>query len=216
MKCIRFLPGGMRGSLSSYLIEITRDILAYKDEDNTPLIDSILDAAGQKGTGKWTVIAALDAGIPLSLISESVFARCLSAQKDQRVAASKILPGPVLNTQEIQKQFLFDLEKALYLAKMISYAQGFNLMQEASDEYNWDLNYGEIARIWRGGCIIRSVFLDKITEAYLENPQSGKPSPRPLFSGENCRGPGQPADCAGDGNQSWHSSPMSFQCSKLL
>jgi 6-phosphogluconate dehydrogenase len=159
------------GKLSSYLIEITRDILAYKDEDNTPLIDRILDAAGQKGTGKWTVIAALDGGIPLSLISESVFARCLSAQKDQRVAAAKILQGPGVDYTGDKEQFLVSLEKALYMAKILSYAQGFNLMQEASDEYNWELNYGEIARIWRGGCIIRSVFLDKITEAYLENPQ---------------------------------------------
>jgi 6-phosphogluconate dehydrogenase len=159
------------GELSSYLVEITGDILAYKDEDNTPLIDKILDAAGQKGTGKWTVIAALDGGIPLSLISESVFARCLSAQKDQRAAAAKILQGPGAEYTGDKEQFLLSLEKALYMAKILSYAQGFNLMQEASEEYNWDLNYGEIARIWRGGCIIRSVFLDKITEAYLENPQ---------------------------------------------
>jgi len=160
-----------QGKLSSYLVEITRDIFACKDEDNTPLIDTILDAAGQKGTGKWTVIAALDGGIPLSLTSESVFARCLSAQKEQRVEAAKILPGPVVEYTGDKKQFLASLEKALYLAKIISYAQGFNLMQNASAEHNWDLNYGEIARIWRGGCIIRSVFLDRITEAYLENSQ---------------------------------------------
>jgi 6-phosphogluconate dehydrogenase len=159
------------GELNSYLVEITRDILAYKDEDNTPLIDRILDAAGQKGTGKWTVIAALDGGIPLSLISESVFARCLSAQKAQRVAAAKILQGPVVEYPGDKEQFLMFLEKALYLAKVISYAQGFSLLQDASDQYDWDLNYGEIARIWRGGCIIRSAFLDRITEAYLENPQ---------------------------------------------
>jgi 6-phosphogluconate dehydrogenase len=161
------------GSLSSYLIEITKDILAYKDTDGAPLIDKILDTAGQKGTGKWTVIAALDAGISLSLISESVFARCLSAQKEQRVEASKLLRGPVVAFSGDKDQFLEEMEKALYLAKIISYAQGFNLMQEASKIYNWELNFGEIARIWRGGCIIRSAFLEKITEAYLDNPQLG-------------------------------------------
>ncbi len=159
------------GELSSYLIEITGDILAFKDTDNTPLIDTILDAAGQKGTGKWTVIAALDGGVPLSLISESVFARCLSAQKDQRVQASTLLPGPVAKYTGNKDQFLAALEKALYIAKIISYAQGFNLMREASKEYGWALNYGEIARIWRGGCIIRSVFLDRITDAYREKPE---------------------------------------------
>lgn len=159
------------GELSSYLIEITGDILAYKDKDKQPLIDVILDAAGQKGTGKWTVIAALDAGIPLSLISESVFARCLSAQKEERVEAALSLNGPAVKFTENREEIINELEKALYLAKIISYAQGFNLMQEASNEYNWGLSYGEIARIWRGGCIIRSAFLDKITEAYQENPK---------------------------------------------
>jgi len=159
------------GDLNSYLIEITRDILAYKDEDGAPLIEKILDAAGQKGTGKWTVIAALDGGIPLSLISESVFARCLSAKKDQRLEAAKRLLGPAVSYAGDKAKFLDDLEKALYLAKIISYAQGFNLLQDASAQYNWDLNYAEIARIWRGGCIIRSAFLDKITEAYGDNPQ---------------------------------------------
>jgi 6-phosphogluconate dehydrogenase len=157
--------------LSSYLIEITSDILAYKDEEKNSLIDTILDSAGQKGTGKWTVIAALDSGIPLSLISESVFARCLSAQKEERVSASLSLAGPDVAFTGDKAELLDELEKGLYLAKVISYAQGFNLMQEASAEYNWDLNYGEIARIWRGGCIIRSVFLDKITEAYQKNPK---------------------------------------------
>jgi len=157
--------------LSSYLIEITRDILNYKTRGNAPLIDVILDAAGQKGTGKWTVISALDAGIPLSLISESVFARCLSAQKEERVEASKSLHGPGLNFSADKAAIINDLEKALYLAKIISYAQGFSLMQQVSTDNSWDLNYGEIARIWRGGCIIRSAFLDKITEAYKENPK---------------------------------------------
>ena len=158
-----------QGRLSSYLIEITSDILAYKDENNEPLIDVILDAAGQKGTGKWTVISALNAGIPLSLISESVFARCLSAQKEQRVKASGFLSGPNIEFTGDGEELLRDLQEALYLAKIISYAQGFNLLKEASSEYGWDLNFGEIARIWRGGCIIRSAFLDKITEAYQEN-----------------------------------------------
>lgn len=144
--------------------------MAYKDEGEIPLIDNILDTAGQKGTGKWTVIAALDAGIPLSLISESVFSRCLSAQKEERVAASSSLAGPDAEFTGDKEAFLDELEKALYLAKIISYTQGFNLLQEASAEYGWDLNYGEIARIWRGGCIIRSVFLNNITEAYQENP----------------------------------------------
>jgi len=160
-----------KGVLSSYLVEITSDILAYKDGENNPLIDSILDTAGQKGTGKWTVIAALDSGIPLSLISESVFARCLSAQKEQRVAASSVLGGPEYTFSGSRDELINDLEQALYLAKIISYTQGFSLLQEASTEYNWNLNFGEIARIWRGGCIIRSVFLDKITEAYQENPR---------------------------------------------
>ena len=159
-----------KGELSSYLIEITRDIMGYTDENNHPLIDHILDTAGQKGTGKWTITAALDAGIPLSLISEAVFARCLSAQKQERVLASHALKGPDIQFTGQREEVINQLEKALYLAKIISYAQGFNLMRQASAEYNWDLDYGEIARIWRGGCIIRSVFLDKITQAFVENP----------------------------------------------
>jgi 6-phosphogluconate dehydrogenase len=159
-----------KGILNSYLIEITSDIMAYKDEKKLPMIDNILDTAGQKGTGKWTVNGALDVGIPLSLISESVFARCLSAQKEERVAASEILGGPKKTFTGDKVQLIGDLEKALYLAKIVSYTQGFTLMREASLEHSWDLNYGEIARIWRGGCIIRSSFLDKITEAYRNEP----------------------------------------------
>jgi len=158
------------GVLSSYLIEITSDILAYRDEENEPVIEKILDTAGQKGTGKWTVISALDRGIPLSLISESVFARFLSAQKDQRLVASSILEGPTIPFSGSKEDLLEDLEKALYISKILSYAQGFSLLQEASIEHGWQLNFGEIARIWRGGCIIRSAFLDKITEAYRESP----------------------------------------------
>jgi len=156
-----------RGDLSSYLIEITADIFAFRDEDGCPLVEKILDAAGQKGTGKLTVNSALDAGIPLSLISESVFARCLSALKDVRVQAGSILAGPASTLFSGDRgQVLESLEKALYTAKIISYTQGFSLMMAVSEESDWDLDYGTIAAIWRGGCIIRSAFLDKITEAY--------------------------------------------------
>ena len=160
-----------KGDLDSYLIEITRDILAKKDEDGKYVLDYILDTAGQKGTGKWTAVAALDAGVPLTLIGEAVFARCLSAQKEERVAASKILqgPSPVKFTGD-RKTFLEDLRKALFAAKVVSYAQGYTLMRAAAKEYGWNLNYGGIALMWRGGCIIRSVFLGKIKEAFDKNP----------------------------------------------
>ena len=157
------------GELQSYLIEITRDILNTK-ENGEPLIEKILDTAGQKGTGKWTVLAALDSGAPLTLISESVFARALSALKDERVEASKILSGPNPKFDGDKKQFINDLGKALYASKIISYAQGYILMRYAAIEYNWNLNYGGIALMWRGGCIIRSVFLGKIKEAFDKNP----------------------------------------------
>jgi 6-phosphogluconate dehydrogenase len=157
--------------LDSYLIEITRDILAFKDEDGTPLVEKILDTAGQKGTGKWTGVAALDLGIPLTLIGESVFSRCLSAQKDLRVEASKVLSGPKVNFTGDKKQFVEDLKMALYGAKIISYAQGYNLMMEAAKEYKWNLNYGGIALMWRGGCIIRSAFLGDIKKAFEKNPE---------------------------------------------
>lgn len=152
--------------LNSYLIEITAKIFATEDEDGTPLLENILDVAGQKGTGKWTVIDALDQGIPLTLISEAVFARCLSAMKEERVEASKLLKGP--NTQfEINKsEFISSIMQALYASKIISYAQGFMLMRQASHEYNWDLNYGAVAMMWRGGCIIRSSFLGEIKTAF--------------------------------------------------
>jgi 6-phosphogluconate dehydrogenase len=157
------------GDLNSYLIEITRDILAYKDSDNQPLVDKILDTAGQKGTGKWTGIAALDLGTPLTLIVEAVFSRCLSAIKDERVKASKILKGPEPVAIENKAEFLNDLRDALYASKIVSYAQGYALMKAAAAEYKWDLNYGGIALMWRGGCIIRSVFLGKIKEAFDNN-----------------------------------------------
>lgn len=156
--------------LGSYLIEITRDILAYKDEDGSALVEKILDTAGQKGTGKWTGISALDLGIPLTLIGESVFARCLSAQKDLRVMASKEISGPKPEFKGDRNQFIEDIKMALYGAKIISYAQGYNLMMEAAKEFGWNLNYGGIALMWRGGCIIRSVFLGDIKKAFDSNP----------------------------------------------
>jgi len=159
------------GDLNSYLIEITRDILAYKDEDGTPLVEKILDTAGQKGTGKWTGIAALDEGVPLTMIGEAVFARCLSAMKEERVAASKVLSGPQPSFSGDKKAVIEDLRKALYAAKIISYAQGYMLMRAAAQTYGWNLNYGGIALMWRGGCIIRSRFLGKIKEAFDKNPE---------------------------------------------
>ncbi len=159
-----------KGDLDSYLVEITRDILGFKDENGEPLVEKILDTAGQKGTGKWTGVAALDLGIPLTLIGESVFARCLSAQKDLRVKASKVLHGPEKKFTGDRAQFLNDLKDALFGAKIISYAQGYDLMGEAAKEYKWNLNNGGIALMWRGGCIIRSVFLGKIKEAFEKNP----------------------------------------------
>jgi 6-phosphogluconate dehydrogenase len=158
------------GELNSYLIEITSDILAFKDDDGQPLVDSILDTAGQKGTGKWTGIAALELGIPLTLIGEAVFARCLSAMKDERVYASKVLKGPDKIFRGDRQAFIDDLKEALYASKIVSYAQGYELMKAAAMEYGWKLNYGGIALMWRGGCIIRSVFLGKIKEAYDANP----------------------------------------------
>lgn len=159
-----------KGELDSYLIEITSDILAYKDEDGLPLVEKILDTAGQKGTGKWTAIEALDQGIPLTLIGEAVFARTLSAQKDDRVDASKILSGPKPKFEGDKKQFIEQLRQALYASKLVSYAQGYVLMKHAAKEYGWHLNYGGIALMWRGGCIIRSIFLGKIKEAFDKNP----------------------------------------------
>lgn len=158
-----------QGDLDSYLIEITRDILAYKDTDGKPLVDKILDTAGQKGTGKWTSVAALDLGIPLTLIGEAVFSRCLSAIKEERVSASKILRGPKAAFKGDRDKFLKDLKDAVYASKIVSYAQGYSLMKAAAEEYKWDLNYGGIALMWRGGCIIRSAFLGKIKEAFDNN-----------------------------------------------
>lgn len=158
-----------RQELNSYLIEITSTIFSINDNDGTPLLDKILDVAGQKGTGKWTVINALDLGMPLTLIAEAVFARCLSAMKEERIEASKLLPAPVSTFEGNAKEFIEKIRHALYSSKIISYAQGFMLMQQASFEYGWHLNYGAIALMWRGGCIIRSSFLGKIKEAFDKN-----------------------------------------------
>jgi 6-phosphogluconate dehydrogenase len=172
------------GELDSYLIEITRDILAFKDEDGQPLVEKILDTAGQKGTGKWTAVTALDLGIPLTLIGESVFARCLSAQKDMRVMASREINGTKPSFTGNREQFIEDLKMALYGAKIISYAQGYNLMMEAAKEYKWNLNYGGIALMWRGGCIIRSVFLGDIKKAFDNNPALANLLLDPFFKGK--------------------------------
>lgn len=158
-----------QGELDSYLIEITRDILGYRDETGEPLVEKILDTAGQKGTGKWTGIEALNLGIPLTLIGESVFARCLSALKEERVEAAKVLSGPVPYYAGDRTLFINDIKSALYASKIVSYAQGYTLMREAAREYGWDLNYGNIALLWRGGCIIRSAFLGKIKDAFDQN-----------------------------------------------
>ena len=155
-----------QGVLDSYLIEITGDILAYKDEDGNAAVDLILDKAGQKGTGKWTVISAFDMGQPLTLIGEAVFARCLSVLKDERSAASKVLPGPTGTFEGDRNELVNDLEQALYASKIVSYAQGYQLMRAISEEENWQLDYGAIALMWRGGCIIRSAFLGKICDAF--------------------------------------------------
>jgi 6-phosphogluconate dehydrogenase len=166
---------GWRSSdLSSYLIDITADILAYKDDDGEPLVDKILDTAGQKGTGKWTAVAALDEGVPLTLIGEAVFARFLSAQKEERVEASKILGSDIARfsgTEEEKKAFINSISRALLASKVVSYAQGYMLMRAAAESYGWHLNYGGIALMWRGGCIIRSVFLGRIYDAYKADPE---------------------------------------------
>jgi 6-phosphogluconate dehydrogenase len=156
--------------LDSYLIEITANILGFKDADGQPLVDKILDTAGQKGTGKWTVISSSELGIPVTLVTEAVYARCLSALKEERVAAAKKLKGPRRAISGDREGFIEDIRLALYASKMISYAQGYMLMRAAAKENNWNLNYGGVALMWRGGCIIRSVFLGKIKEAFDRDP----------------------------------------------
>ena len=160
-----------RGELDSYLIEITRDILAFKDADGAPLVDKILDVAGQKGTGKWTVISALDEGTALTLIGEAVFSRCLSAIKDQRTAAGRVLEGLSFKLEVDKASFIKAIGNALFASKIVSYAQGYALMREASRSYGWDLKFGSIALTWRGGCIIRSAFLGDIKKAFDKDPE---------------------------------------------
>ncbi|NLC40429.1 MAG: decarboxylating NADP(+)-dependent phosphogluconate dehydrogenase, partial [Clostridiaceae bacterium] len=160
-----------KGDLDSYLIEITRDILGYKDEDGTAVVDVILDTAGQKGTGKWTAVTALDEGVPLTLITEAVFSRFLSSLKEERVEAAKLLKGPSQLSLSDQEEMVRDIQDALLASKIISYAQGFALMRSAADTYGWQLNYGEIALMWRGGCIIRSAFLGDIKLAFDKKPE---------------------------------------------
>ena len=159
-----------RGKLNSFLIEITRDIMAYRDVDGRPLVDKILDTAGQKGTGRWTSISALEEGIPLTMIVEAVLGRSLSALKDERTAASRVLSGPNPKLGVNRGEFVDDLREAVYASKIISYTQGYMLMRVAAQEYRWNLNYGGIAQMWRGGCIIRSAFLGKIKRAYERTP----------------------------------------------
>ncbi len=165
-----------KGDLDSFLIEITRDILAKKDEDGSPLVDHILDTAGQKGTGKWTVISSQDLGIPITLMAEAVYARCVSALKEERVKAARKLKGPrpligAAKKEGAKRAFIEDIRLALYASKIVSYSQGYMLMRAAGNEYKWNLNYGGIALMWRGGCIIRSRFLGKIKEAFDKNPK---------------------------------------------
>ena len=160
-----------KGVLDSYLIEITADILGFKDDNGEVVIDHILDAAGQKGTGKWTAVTALDFGQPVTLIGEAVFARCLSALKDERIDSAKQLNGPAVAFEGDKTAFIDDLQQALYASKIVSYAQGYQLLRASALEHGWQLNYGQIAQMWRGGCIIRSVFLDDIKVAFDHNPE---------------------------------------------
>jgi 6-phosphogluconate dehydrogenase len=171
-----------KGKLDSYLIQITAEILAFNDVDGQPLIDKILDTAGQKGTGKWAAISALDMGIPLTMVVEAVFSRALSALKEERMAAGQFLSGPKSELDGDREAFINDLQDAVFASKIISYTQGYMLMRAAAQEYKWDLNYGGIALMWRGGCIIRSVFLGKITEAYFNNPNLSNLLVDPYFN----------------------------------
>jgi 6-phosphogluconate dehydrogenase len=172
------------GKLNSYLIEITRDILRYKDENGSYKIDQILDAAGQKGTGRWAVDAALEMGIPLTLVAEAVLARSLSALKEERVNASRLLDDSIGAFAGDPIPFLDDIQQGMYAAKITSYTQGYMLLRAAAKEYQWNLNYGGIALMWRGGCIIRSVFLGKIKDAFDANPELQNLLLDPYFKNE--------------------------------
>ncbi|MGZ6004544.1 MAG: decarboxylating NADP(+)-dependent phosphogluconate dehydrogenase [Candidatus Saccharimonadales bacterium] len=171
-----------KGELDSYLIEITADILRHKDEDGTPLVDKILDTAGQKGTGKWTVISSAELGQPVTVIGEAVYARCLSSLKEDRLAASQALKGPSIEFNGNRDEYIESVRQALYASKIISYAQGYMLMRAAAKEFGWNLNYGGIALMWRGGCIIRSRFLGDIKQAYDNNPNLVNLLLDPFFS----------------------------------
>jgi len=173
-----------KGDLDSYLIEISRDILGFKDEDGEPLVEKILDTAGQKGTGKWTVISSANLGTPITLMGEAVYARCVSAMKDERVKASKKLRGPKPIIKLDRAKFVEQIRQALYASKIISYAQGYMLMRAAAEEYKWKLNWGGIALMWRGGCIIRSRFLGKIKEAFDKRPRLTNLLLDPFFKSE--------------------------------
>jgi len=173
-----------KGPLNSYLIEITADIMQFRDEDGQALLEKILDVAGQKGTGKWTGTEALELGVPLTLITEAVFARILSSLKDERLMASEILKSKKSLANIDPESLISDLEKALYAAKIVSYAQGFSLIQAAAKKYGWELDYGGIALLWRGGCIIRSAFLDNINEAFVDSPGIPNLLLSPYFSKE--------------------------------
>jgi 6-phosphogluconate dehydrogenase len=176
--------GWNQGKLDSYLIEITGHILAFRDQDGAPLVDKILDSAGQKGTGKWTAVSALDFGIPLTLIGEAVFGRFLSALKTERVEASRVLSGPKPGFSGDHAAFIDDIRQALYAAKIISYTQGYMLFRAAAQEHNWALNYGGIALMWREGCIIRAAFLDDIKAAFDRNPDLSNLLLDPYFKEE--------------------------------
>ncbi|MEX1013358.1 MAG: decarboxylating NADP(+)-dependent phosphogluconate dehydrogenase [Waddliaceae bacterium] len=173
-----------KGKLDSFLIEITSHIFSFKDEDGSPLVEKILDVAKQKGTGKWTGISALDLGVPVTLIGEAVFARCLSAMKEQRVKASEVLKGPTPNFTGDKEKFIEAIQNALYASKIISYTQGFMLIRQAAQEFNWKVNCGNIALMWRGGCIIRSVFLKDIKQAFDRSPELTSLLIDPFFAGE--------------------------------
>ena len=161
--------GWRSGKLDSYLIDITAEIFTVKDSDGEPLVEKILDVAGQKGTGKWTAVNALELGIPLTLIGEAVFSRFLSSIKAEREEASQVLKGPSVSPKLDRAKVIEDLEQALYASKICSYAQGYMLIRAAAEQYDWELNYGGIAQMWRGGCIIRSSFLKDIRSAYSKN-----------------------------------------------
>ncbi len=173
-----------RGKLDSYLIEITADIMGYRDEEGLPLLEKILDAAGQKGTGKWTVISSMELGQPVTLVGEAVYARIVSALVDQRAAASGRLTGPQPALDGDRDAIVADLHDALYASKIVSYAQGFMLLDAAADEYDWDLDFSTIASLWRGGCIIRSKFLSEIMTAYQERPDLRSLLLHPFFAEE--------------------------------